>query len=324
MFFNSFSLIDMDYFELLKPNEVSQSINPYFKPNFYFILGIPRWFFDGPPKISKFKKGKLTLKLISDDDDKIKIPVTITNPEKKLVDIKEVALSKDSRFLTINKELTYSSIDVMLDYPNFYPGFEILYIGQAQGKKQSRTANDRLANHQTFQKIMSDVNQGILDYEIRILTFNVKETKMSTTLGDNLFQDNFSYEEIEKIIKDRNQLGSYSKKIQEEIDQFPSLESQINIVEAKLINYFKPRYNVMFKKDDVPNKSHSSYRDYFTQHFNSMIINFSQFAIESSFADCTFYTDSRNFNPRYELIDYQIDGNKNTIDTILSYLKNIK
>lgn len=314
----------MDYFELLKPNEVSQSINPFFKPNFYFILGIPRWFFDGPPKISKFKKGKLTLKLISDDDDKIKIPVTITNSEKKLVDIKEVALSRDFRFLTINKELKRSSIDVMLDYPNFYPGFEILYIGQAQGNKKIRTANDRLTNHKTLQQIMSDVNQGILNYEIRILTFNVKETKISTPLGDNLFQDNFSYEEIETIIKDRNQLGNYSKKVQEEIDQFPSLESQINIVEAKLINYFKPRYNVMFKKDDVPNKSHSSYRDYFAQHFNSMIIDLSKFVIESSFADCTFYTDGKNFNPRDEHIDYQIDGNRNTIDTILSYLKNIK
>lgn len=324
MFFNSFSQVDMDYFELLKPNEVSQSINPYFRPNFYFILGIPRWFFDGSPKISKFKKGKLTLKLISDEKDRVKFPVEIIDSEKKPLDIKKLTLSSDSRFLTINGGPRYSSIDVMLNCPNFYPGFKVLYIGQAQGKKQSRTANDRLVSHKTLQKIMSDVEQGILDYEIRVLTFSIKETKIATTLGDNFLQDNFSYEEIDRIIKDKKQLDYYSEKIQEEMTRFPSSESQINIVEAKLINYFKPQYNVQFKKDNVPNKNHSSYKDYFTQHFNSMIINLSKFVIGSSFADCTFYTDSRSFNPRDEQIDYQIDGNKNTIDTILSYLNTVK
>ncbi|PMR65265.1 type I restriction endonuclease subunit S [Streptococcus intermedius] len=324
MFFNSFSLIDMDYFELLKPNEVSQSINPYFKANFYFILGIPRWFFDGPPKISKCRKGKLTLKLISDDNDRVKFPITIMNLETKPLDIRKVTLFKDSRFLTINDKITYQSIDVMLNNPNFYPGFKILYIGQAQGKKQTRTANDRLANHETFQKIIADVNQGLLNYEIRVLTFSIKETKIATILGNNIFQDNFSYEEIDRIIKDKEQLDYCSEKIQKEVAQFPSSESQINIVEAKLINYFKPQYNIKFKKDNIPNKSHLSYRDYFAQHFNSMAINLSKFVIDSSFADCTFYTDSRTFSPQYEQIDYQIDGNENTIDTILSYLKNIK
>lgn len=324
MFFNSCSEININYFELLKPSEVDKSINPNFKANLYFILGIPRWFFSGYPRKLLLKKGKLCLKLVSDENSTISIPIIIVDDNEEPIKIEKMELSRDERFLILNGNIQYSAIDFMLNYKNFCPGFEILYIGQSQGKKRSRTVNDRLVNHRTLQKIMSDVDQGILEYEIRILTFSIKEEKIATTLGDNIFQDNLSYEEIDKIISDKQQLNYYSEKILKEMNEFPSLESQINIVEAKLINYFKPRYNVTFKNGSVPNRNHSSYRDYFKQHFNSMIINLSEFVNHSSFLDCTLFTDSVSFNPGSQVIDYAIEGNENSFDSIVSYIQPYK
>ena len=118
----------------------------------------------------------------------------------------------------MNGKLQYSAIDTILNYEKFCPGFEVLYIGQAQGKKHSRTANDRLISHKTLQKIMSDVDQGILEYEIRILTFSVKEKKIVTTLGDDLFQDSLSFSEVVKISQDKERLAYYSELIQKEMN----------------------------------------------------------------------------------------------------------
>lgn len=320
MFLNSYSEINANYFELLKPNEVDKSFNSNFKSNLYFVLGIPRWFLNGYPRKSLLKKGKLYLKLISDDNVKISIPVTIVDNKGEPVKIEKIEVSRDERFLTLNGKLQYSAIDTMLNYEKFCPGFEVLYIGQAQGKKHSRTANDRLISHKTLQKIMSDVDQGILEYEIRILTFSVKEKKIVTTLGDDLFQDSLSFSEVVKISQDKERLAYYSELIQKEMNTFPSSRSQINIVEAKLINYFKPQYNIKFKNGSIPNRDHSSYEDYFQQHFNAMIINLSEFVKCSPFLDCTFFTEHVNFNPGYQIIDYAIDSDKNSFESIMSYV----
>lgn len=55
-----------------------------------------------------------------------------------------------------------------------------------------------------------------------------------------------------------------------------------------------------------------------------MIINLSEFVNHSSFLDCTLFTDSVSFNPGSQVIDYAIEGNENSFDSIVSYIQPYK
>ena len=51
----------------------------------------------------------------------------------------------------------------------------------------------------------------------------------------------------------------------------PRLDQVINIMEAALINYFKPEYNVNFV-ENFPNENHKGYKQYFELDYNSLCV----------------------------------------------------
>ncbi|HEP1780797.1 TPA: type I restriction endonuclease subunit S [Streptococcus suis] len=278
------SIVSLNNAELLNPSEISSISNEY-NPHLYMILGISKWYIKQANLIDS--NSTIDIELESEDGCSYKNTIRfIDKTTQKIKVIDSVKTTKDNRFLVVNKTEKYQATDIMWNYcKEFTPLCKILYIGKAHGNKNSRTAKDRLISHSTVQKILSDSNDLKIDYDIKVLVFSIIEYKVATTLGD----------------------VSVSGLSVEDIGDFPSDKNLISLVEAKLINYFKPEYNQTFTKGKVPKISDESYNDYFTKDFNSMIIDF------RNLGEIFFYTDNiKSFNTFSDFIDYEISGNTNT------------
>ncbi|WP_341932216.1 type I restriction endonuclease subunit S [Streptococcus pluranimalium] len=256
-----------------------------FNPHLYFILGMPRWYF----KKVKLSKNKVKFELMSEDGTEYKNYFSLEkNGESKKID--SVEISKDNLSITINGNERYSSTDLMLNNQNFIPAFKILYIGQAKGSNLSRNAQDRLSSHSTLQKVLADINDSKLEYDVRLLLFSTREDKIATTLDS----------------------GKYATIQVDEILNFPDDNNHINLIEAKLINYFKPEYNKKFKENYVPSMNHSSYIKYYEQKYNSMIISLLNIGL------CSFFTNEvEEFNSLQDRIDYSILGEDNFYESLI-------
>lgn len=198
--------------------------------------------------------------------------------------------SFDKRSVEINGE-NYSILDIVLFYAMNEPGLsivsEILYIGQAKGVKVSRNTGERLNSHSTLQRILADCLDSEKHFDIRVVSFSITEDLMWTNLT-TIDTSNASADDIYNITK-----KGFSLKIPD--------SSMINLVEAKLINFFKPEYNDKNKKVPVPSKHHKSYIEY-NKLFNGMNINLRQLHY--------LYFKQPNileFNPSNEIISYELN-----------------
>ena len=288
------SLVSVHNAELLNPSEIS-SISKCYNPHLYMILGIPKWYIK-KANLSE-ENLKIDIELYSEDGFSYKNTLKfIDKRAHKIRNINSIKITKDNRFLVINETEKYQATDIMWNCcKEFIPSCKILYIGKAHGNKNDRTAKERLSSHSTVQKILSDSNDLKINYDIKVLVFSIIESKVATTLGD----------------------VSVAGLSVADIADFPNDKSLISIVEAKLINYFKPTYNAVFTKGKVPKLSDKSYSEYFIKHFNSMIIDF------RNLGEIIFYTDNLgSFNTLSDCIDYAIKGNENTFELLIKpYLK---
>lgn len=283
------SLVSLNNAELLNLSEIN-SISKDYVPHLYMVLGIPKWYIKKANLIEG--NSKIAIELQSEDGFSYKNTLIFKDKRvQKLRNIDSIKITKDNRFLVINETEKYQATDMMWNFcKEFIPSCEILYIGKAHGNKNIRTAKERLSSHSTVQKILSDSNDLKIDYDIKVLVFSIIESKITTTLGD----------------------VSVSGLSVADIDDFPNDKNLISLVEAKLINYFKPKYNQIFTKGEVPKLSDKSYSDYFIKHFNSMIIDF------RNLGEIFFYSDNvERFNTFYDCIDYAISGNANTFELLI-------
>jgi hypothetical protein len=103
---------------------------------------------------------------------------------------------------------------------------EVLYIGKGLHK----SAQDRLKNHSTLQKILADINSNQPNNEIFVLVyaFNFRKNAIAFTSGF-----------LPEI------MGDAAKRRREKaMDYRPSLDDQISLIEASCISYFQPaKYN---------------------------------------------------------------------------------
>lgn len=110
---------------------------------------------------------------------------------------------------------------------------EVVYIGQAFGKNGKRTAIDRLASHSTLQKVQSDIITDDPDSEIFLLLFEFHNPM-------NMFK--MVRDDHAQITGDDDLV--HSRRITRE----PIPEAnRISIIEASLIRYFQPHYNIIYK-----------------------------------------------------------------------------
>ena len=129
--------------------------------------------------------------------------------------------------------------------------YEILYIGQAFGKNGKRTALDRLASHQTVQKIYTHALTQFPESDIWIMLTRFAQVGVMVAAGSALVNVNPADKKIE------------NKKVKHFLENEGMLlteRQKINLTEAALINYFEPEYNVNFK-EIFPSTQHKSYSD---------------------------------------------------------------
>lgn len=289
------SIVTINNYDLIQVSDI-KNYSANFNPHLYFILGVSRWYFK---KVRSyfFDRTKVKYTVISEDGIKYSNTFRLEDKKGNLLKINKLEISRDSLFLTINGTEKYSATNIMLNNKNFIPAFKILYIGQAKGNDFNRFAQDRLKSHSTLQNILSQIIDSRIIYDIKVLLLSTSEVKIATTMDS----------------------GKFATISAEEILDFPDETSHINLVEAKLINYFKPEFNEKFKNWYVPEDHHKSYDDYYKKKFNSMVITF-----ENLFP-CSFYTDHvKDFTVPFEIIDYSIIGSENFFESVIDPFINLK
>lgn len=109
---------------------------------------------------------------------------------------------------------------------------KIEYIGQAYGDG-TRNAFDRLKSHSTLQKILAEITYYSPDLEVFVSLISFQEPRLITFMDGidvNSYDEKLEYERFRDIIE-----TPLSKK------------EQVNLIEAGLIRYFQPNYNLKLK-----------------------------------------------------------------------------
>lgn len=135
---------------------------------------------------------------------------------------------------------------------------EIVYIGQSYGKKGDRDALTRLKSHETLQKVMADILYEDINCEIAITLWEFTPRLLASIDGRNDF-----------LVTDKEDKAHYEKVL-----SAPPLiiDNQIiNVTEAALINYFKPKYNDKFK-NNFPDVTHKGYTFYYNYDYNAITV----------------------------------------------------
>lgn len=136
---------------------------------------------------------------------------------------------------------------------------EILYVGQAYGKEGSRTAADRLKQHETLQGIYAEAIRRSPDQEAWIVVSEFESLLLASIDGRST-EFTTTTEEDDEHIKTVT-----STQITE--------QQMINFTEAALIKYFQPPYNKIFK-DTFPNPAHSTYSECYDIDLNMVCVEF--------------------------------------------------
>jgi hypothetical protein len=138
--------------------------------------------------------------------------------------------------------------------------FDVLYIGQAYGKAGERAALDRLAKHETLQKISLQVGAPP-DKQLTVLLLEVISANRMVTMFNPFAKD----------------LSNGKERIEAGIDKLygTTEKERVALYEASLIRYFQPRYNKDFK-DSFPSTDLKVLKDCYDKDFSSLVaeINF--------------------------------------------------
>ncbi|PED57337.1 preprotein translocase subunit SecA [Bacillus anthracis] len=136
---------------------------------------------------------------------------------------------------------------------------EVVYVGQSYGKDGNRDALQRLASHSTLQKILADTMSEGIEYEVAITLWDFTPQLLSSMDGRS-----------KDFIKSEKENLAHIEKVWSAPPLI--LDSHIiNATEAALINYFKPKYNEMFK-NNFPDVNHKGYRFYYDYDYNAISV----------------------------------------------------
>lgn len=251
----------------LRPNVRIENLE---NTNIYFICSRPR--ITLPPKNIHVEANHLVLDFIVDKgiDTKIYRKKFEGKPKQNFKIVSEYPYNQ-FKMLQDEKILLdgYTSLlasGFFSEVKNEVP-FKVIYIGQSKTRK-SKTIANRLLSHSKLQKIYSDYQIDNPNEEIWIFLARFEDTLLTTMAGDtNDFEA--TTEENEKHITEF--LSRYHK----ETDQ------RVNLIEAGLIRYFQPRYNILLKKQTSSPKIHKSYKNYYDLELNTLMIEINTESVQS-------------------------------------------
>jgi hypothetical protein len=301
MYLNQYQFIlGADLEDYSKSNGLFNKDNPC---NIYFILRRPKITIN--PESFTSNKQKANFDFIIHQKDGygvINLGIELKNASSKL----ELKTEYPYNFFTIrdsDKALLVARPSSMIDRVEVQNNietdlldYEILYIGQAYGRDGKRTALNRLASHETVQKIYTHSLTNNPDSDIWILLTNFSQVSLLFSLEADLI--NFTKENEKKDIKKgeefiNNKGLNFTEK------------QRINFTEAALIKYFEPAYNKEFK-DTFPNKSHKSYSECYTLDVRAITIE-----LDTSEMVRNIYTEkSGRKKSHYKMFEFNDDKDR--------------
>lgn len=226
--------------------------------NIYFVLRRPK--VTAIPDSINISDKKASFKLLIHSKEKhivVDVECEFANANSKIEYYTEypyniLAFRDQEKALIVARTSTLLDSNLVLDNIDYEElDYEVLYIGQAYGKDGKRTALDRLASHETVQKIYSKTLTDNPESDIWIMLCKFTQDTLLFTAGKDLVkvkkEDEIIEEERMKHIFDNRGLSITERQ-------------RINLTEAALIKYFEPLYNVKFK-DVFPSPSHTSYKE---------------------------------------------------------------
>lgn len=236
-------------------NETFNDNNPC---NIYFILRRPKVTVDPDSIKINGKKAEFNLLLhLNGQIDVISLVVEFKHASSKIESFTQypyniLAFRDQRNALMVARPSSLIDSDLVLNNTETEDlDYEILYIGQAYGKDGNRTAFDRLAKHETLQKIYSHSLTSYPDSDIWIMLADFSQQSMLLSAPLDLVKPNEADKKIEdekvKHMFDNNGISITEKQ-------------RINFIEAGLIKYFEPEYNQKFK-GNFPSSRHSSYSE---------------------------------------------------------------
>lgn len=295
----------------------NQLYDPYMKKldfsfHMYSILSVPKLFFRTDGILQT--KQDITLKLFASNNmlepqyefkmtfesikDHSKLDISSKPPYTNIiVKIDDEQYRSDAVSEAFSQITDYSSLEIMMECASQIQSdlvCEVLYIGQAYGKDGSRNAVDRLLSHKTFQKILLDCQNSYSDRDLLIMLMDYNHCLLSSFDGiSDEFEvsDNEDNEHIQSVTSD-----ILDKKL------------IINIVEAAMIHYFRPKYNVSFS-DSFPRAKHSSYRHCYDKDYNAISIE-NDWDIDG-FPHIVLHTKTASIQHKFDFIRYTLNNSRN-------------
>lgn len=246
-------------YQMLQRDEIKIS-----NPNDFFDLHNPAQLYC----IVSRNRISINDQFISFDDKQIWLEFHIHNGSQTIVE--KVYYNhdyKDLKELTIESEFPFNNFLVkdefgstliggkasyFLEHELIFPqvkhkeflNYEVLYFGQSVLEGKPAPALDRILKHETMQEIVEDYLAKHYYKEIFTVLFSYKKTNM-IDIPENVSDEerkSFSEKFVPYWYNPTN----------------TQIEHTVNVVEASLINFFKPKYNDKFIKNP-PSKYHTSF-----------------------------------------------------------------
>jgi len=249
------------------------NLSSYFEPErpafIYFILGKNRICIN--PKIISFTDSHIKTEfLIHNKNDIIKEQIDFKHPYHNLKEVKVVSEFPYNRFKIVDELggfLLGEKSAYFLEGKEAYEqvknkdllDYEILYIGQSVLSESNVPVLKRITAHETYQKILEEYNRANPDKELFLFFLSFKQDcliDIPDTIAQklrNAFIENFKRNYFNSTIKEKKQ--------------------NVSLLEASLINYFKPKYNSNFMVNS-PSKSHQSISGLSNMNLNKVKILF--------------------------------------------------
>lgn len=288
-------------FYILRRNEFDvanlyEHFEPEMPPYHYFILRknritINHKYIDFTDNLIK------TEFIIQNKDELVKEQLNYRHDYKGLQEVKVVSEYPYNQFEIVDEEGSRLLCGKAAYYPEhelFYNqvknkellDYEILYIGQSVLSKNKIPVVDRISKHSTFQKILQDNEQYRPDTELFSFFFSFKQDALLDIAEEFPAEDQlkFNMDFIPNYLNPSNKW----------------VKQNVSLLEAALINYFKPKYNDKFVKYS-PSKKHSSFGGVCNLNLSKVSI---LFGLENFHP--RFYTDEVGRKSEH-IIEYKIE-----------------
>jgi len=111
---------------------------------------------------------------------------------------------------------------------------EVMYVGQAFGRKKNRKIDYRLAKHEKIQKIALEILDKSSNEEVLIIGVKIDVNDLSTSIVE--INSQTEKPTLQSLLDLKNKASQRITSGQE-----------VTVFEASLINYFKPKFNEKYK-----------------------------------------------------------------------------